>query len=308
MTTSYLYITETSNYDETHRKAIDANLISKTMFDAGSKVDIANPNDDNVIIQLEIEKFDKDQHTLIINSKKYKVLNIVSKGDGSSNSVKTDVTKTPIADMSNLKTYDDFADLKPIVEELIKKNGKTSSLEVKEELRSRGFFAKQNMVSDSLQQVAMQSHGEIDLRYNGKFNEYFFAQPSATATQPSATSTPRAKKPRAKRNSLIITALWKCDLNTSTIPSSNVSDVGIAEIKKAIDNHQLQIPAGTMIDTKQIWVAYSPTRRLINLYDGDFTSDNVRGAFGKMVKAQFGDTFQTTRACRLKNIKNWKMA
>ena len=299
--TSYLYITEKSNYDETHRKAIDANLISKTMFDIGTKVSIESPDDEKVVVELEIEKFNKDQHTLIINSKRYKVLNIVSKGDGTPSST----AKTPIVDMSNLKAYDDFADLKPVVEELIQKNGKTSSLEVKEELRKRGFFAKQSMVSDSLQQVAQHSHGEIELRYNGKFNEYYFASTIAPSTHSAPAPTP--SKPRAKRNSLVINPLWNCDLNTiSSI--TNASDAGIAEIKKAIDNHQLQIPSGAMIDTKQIWVAYSPTRRLLHLYDGDFTSDNVRGAFGKAVKAQFGDKFQSTRACRLKNIKNWKMA
>jgi hypothetical protein len=62
------------------------------------------------------------------------------------------------------------ADVEQVFTELLAKNGQVTSLEVKEELRTRGFWATQAIVGPLVQDVANQLG--VPFTNNGRFNTY----------------------------------------------------------------------------------------------------------------------------------------
>lgn len=75
--------------------------------------------------------------------------------------------------------------------ELINKNGKTSNLEVKEDLRAKGYWAKQEDVRELMKALAGEENWER--HYNGSFNEYSIKTASNDATDSSTTTTTPAQ-------------------------------------------------------------------------------------------------------------------
>jgi hypothetical protein len=69
-------------------------------------------------------------------------------------------------------------DVEQVFAELLAKNGQVTSLEVKEELRTRGFWATQAIVGPLVQDIANQLG--VPFTNNGRFNTY--TQPTASAT------------------------------------------------------------------------------------------------------------------------------
>ena len=70
------------------------------------------------------------------------------------------------------------ADVEQIFTELLAKNGQVTSLEVKEELRTRGFWATQAIVGPAVQDIANQLG--VPFTNNGRFNTY--TQPIASTS------------------------------------------------------------------------------------------------------------------------------
>lgn len=62
------------------------------------------------------------------------------------------------------------ADVEQVFTELLAKNGQVTSLEVKEELRTRGFWATQAIVGPLVQDIANQLG--VPFTNNGRFNTY----------------------------------------------------------------------------------------------------------------------------------------
>lgn len=75
----------------------------------------------------------------------------------------------------NAKPFDQ-TDIEDVFSELLAKNSHATSLEVKEELRTRGFWATQALVGPAVQDVANQLGAPFT--NNGRFNTY---QPIASA-------------------------------------------------------------------------------------------------------------------------------
>lgn len=87
----------------------------------------------------------------------------------------------------------DKNEVKRVASDLIKTNGGTSSLEVKEQLRRENFEARQSEVSAYLQEVAREEGYNTEQRNNTSGNVYnYYTAPTATAA-PSATAAPAAQ-------------------------------------------------------------------------------------------------------------------
>jgi len=116
--------------------------------------------------------------------------------------------------------------VKDVTLDLISKNGKTSSLDVKNELRNQGYFATQSTVSDFMNDLY--TSREVDYTVNGRYREYTYvsvAAPSVSSVQsnlgglslsslspssptsPSAThtkvKTPKVKSPKGQWRNLV---------------------------------------------------------------------------------------------------------
>jgi len=77
----------------------------------------------------------------------------------------------------------DRTDVEASFDELLNKNGKVTSLEVKEDLRQKGFWATQAIVGVALREIA-DTKG-IDWDFNGTFRTYY--QPGTQMSPTSAT-------------------------------------------------------------------------------------------------------------------------
>ena len=73
--------------------------------------------------------------------------------------------------MNSPHHYIDYASVRQAAEDLIKSNGATTTLEVKNYLRSRGFIAFQAEVSKLMEDVAREMDWEYE--WNGRFRIYF---------------------------------------------------------------------------------------------------------------------------------------
>lgn len=293
--TSYLFITPKANYDENGRKAIDPDLVTRKTIVWGTKVDVIENTDHltakdpsllNGIDQIDIQHFNKDTHNIIIDSEEYKVVNMVSKPDSTDNNGPKPLTMDIV---------------KKVAEELMKKNGSTTSLDVKNELRMQGYWAKQQQVGDFMRALHTQ-YAEWDSMNNGQFNTYMLNEDpddadddSGTATLTAPTSTRTVRTPAAQVSPAL-------NLQYQTDTDNNVTRSNAVEaIENAIKNHQLQVTG--FINTDDLWVAYCPETKQVALYEDGLNSDSVRNAFRKLI----GKRIQKVRACRYKNIDHWTL-
>jgi len=100
----------------------------------------------------------------------------------------------------SLKTLD-RSEIKDVFNELLEENSQTTSKEVKEELRNRGFWATQAIVGVALQEISDEQ--DIVWDFNGVYRTYYNKQgtqmsptPALVGAQPNlvSVSTPRAKR------------------------------------------------------------------------------------------------------------------
>lgn len=285
MNTSYLYITPRSNWDSHHRKAIDHNLVEKKTYPWNTTVDAIKPGELSNRAQLAIQDFDKDIYDIILNNVDYKVINVVSKPEPADHSH---------SGIGNQALTQDV--VRDVANKLIDANGSTTNLDVKNELRKRGYWAIQADVSDFMQSIASSIGSGWDVSNNGRFNTYSLKSTAAPAQNTPAQSPARKqRKPRVPGK--VVPMIFFQNL-------ANLNDInteGKQLVKAAIDGKQLNTT--NFMDTKDIWVVYCPTTKDVALYEPDFSSDDVRNAFRKVIKVQM----QATRARRYKNIQHWKI-
>jgi hypothetical protein len=77
----------------------------------------------------------------------------------------------------------DRSDIEDVFNELLDENDQTTSLEVKEELRSRGFWATQAIVGVALREIA--DENGIDWDFNGTYRTYYKAGTQNMSPTPS---------------------------------------------------------------------------------------------------------------------------
>lgn len=295
--TSHLYITPKSNYDEQARRAVDADLISKKSIAWGTKVQVhenidalATSGDLSLLAsshtEMNIEDIDKDSHLLVIDDEEFKVISSVSKPDPS--------------DINPNAGPKDFTmdDVKKIAEELMKANGSTTSLDVKNELRTRGHWAKQQKVSDFMKALHAQ-YPDWDTSNNGTYNTYFLTDDSDdddddTTSMGTVANTARTPRVSAANIASAFTVTYQP-------PVTDYRSEALQAIENAIKNHALQVSG--FLNTEELWVAYCPETKEVALYEDSLNSDSVRNAFRKMI----GKRIQKVRACRYKNVKHWTL-
>lgn len=108
--------------------------------------------------------------------------------------------------MSNQYQTLDRSDIEDVFNELIDENGEATSLEVKNELRNRGFWATQAIVGVALREIADDQGNSWD--FNGVYRTYYEVGQSTPMSPTSVSAgsnsnlvpvTP-ASMPKAKRN------------------------------------------------------------------------------------------------------------
>jgi hypothetical protein len=87
----------------------------------------------------------------------------------------------------------DRADVESVMNDLLNKNGQTTSLEVKEELRNRGFWATQAVVGTTLQEIA--EDNDVPFDFNGVYRTYY--QPGTQMSPTPATAPATSVAPAA---------------------------------------------------------------------------------------------------------------
>lgn len=86
-------------------------------------------------------------------------------------------------------------DIQDVFEELLATNGHTTSMEVKEELRKKGYWATQQVVGPALQELAAEN--EIDFSFNGRYREYQMNMVGSSGTLlPTPGPIPAPKPPK----------------------------------------------------------------------------------------------------------------
>ena len=95
--------------------------------------------------------------------------------------------------MSQYKTLEK-ADIEAVFDELIDKNGQTTSLEVKEELRSQGFWATQAVVGVELRNIADAKGCDWD--FNGTYRIYYEPGTQNMSPTPAPTATAVSTAPK----------------------------------------------------------------------------------------------------------------
>lgn len=294
-TTSYLLVTPKWNWDSANKRAMDQNQVAKKVLNWGTKITVVpNGMDSSKSEEIEVQDLNKDTHDILIddgsgNSEIHKVVNVVNRADGNG------------APRYKTMTEDD---VKRVAESLMK-NGSTSSLDVKEELRKQGFWAQQQQVSDHLQTIQKNHSTEWDVYFNGRFNEYSLSDDDGSGSATSTlTSTPSSTKPtstRKKRQSRgpaqHIDILLHGNFSNAANPVQEAKDA----IKDAINNKTLKTQ--NFLDTDKLWVVYCPTTKDVGIYEDGYTSDDVRNAFRKVLGKN--TRIQITRARRYKHIGSW---
>lgn len=93
-------------------------------------------------------------------------------------------------------------DVETVMNELIDKNGKTTSMEAKEELRNRGFWATQAIVGVAMREIA--DRIGIPWDFNGIYRTYYkpgtyMSPTSASGLTPASTGAPAQVPAKPKR-------------------------------------------------------------------------------------------------------------
>jgi hypothetical protein len=103
--------------------------------------------------------------------------------------------------MSTYKTLEK-TDIESVFEDLLDKNSQTTSLEVKEELRNKGFWATQAVVGTELRKIADEK--ECDWNFNGTYRIYYepgtLMSPTSVQTVTVTSSPPKLPIPNDLRD------------------------------------------------------------------------------------------------------------
>lgn len=165
------------------------------------------------------------------------------------------------------------ADVFDVASDLIEQNGSTTTLDIKTELRNRGFFAKQADVSELMIEVC-QEEG-YTFTFNGVHRVYSEGSTNSQNSQTKSVSLSAALQAAGK------TVATQTQTATGQSHTTRSGKVITAYASKA--------------DAKSNdWVVYS-TINQVNLYfPGSYSRDEVRIAYRAIV----GVHMTLTRACR----------
>lgn len=166
---------------------------------------------------------------------------------------------------------------------LIEKNGSTSTKEVKDFLRSNGYWCKQNDISEVMGKMPQSILSPIELKRenNGRYNVWTKQSDAAVIgvnqavdfiTDTSSTSTPLA------------TVSKNDDIR---ILSNDISDISVASID--------------LLYPEDSWVVFDKDfTKKIMVYDSNESRDSVRSHYSK----DTGTAFHDVRSRRIKNYLN----
>lgn len=185
--------------------------------------------------------------------------------------------------MSNRKSITKDA-VKEAAEDLIKQNGETTTLDVKNSLRNSGYFAKQDEVSQIMLEIGTEESWQIN--NNGIYRIYSFDQNVGSisggnqfgktnyANQTSSNSgqfSQVASQPNFRNSNIQSYVIRKGPKKGTTIYSKSVRDAGD-------------------------WKSYSKTSNSPEMYfSSKYTRDEVRIAYSKIVGIKFQDVLASRR-------------
>lgn len=158
-----------------------------------------------------------------------------------------------------------------VATDLISKNGKTTTLEVKTVLRNEGFWAEQSDVSSYMDQL----HNEQSWNFSTPTGSYRVYTAATVQSQSSATTTPSVsvRSPRKKGTRVNLT------------PVTTYADINAFDKSK---------------HDRNCWIVKhaTPGTSVVHIYPASETRDHVRCSFAKLNKFKI----QLVRACRIKNM------
>lgn len=178
--------------------------------------------------------------------------------------------------------------VKDVAEELMEENGQTTTLEVKEELRKRGYFAVQKEVSDLMFDLGHEEDWNIQNDPTGTHRVYsnedtddddsiFTVQPNNNSSRPASTAQPSSKKSRRK-----------------LVAPHGVSSGDRAYTRR--DGQRVQMHDDPFSLQKPYWKVTSIRSNVTLFVDGRYPRDMVRGAY----RGICGTHIHTVRAQRVK--------
>lgn len=147
---------------------------------------------------------------------------------------------------------------------LMNDNGETTNLDIKNELRTEGYNAKQKAVSDFMIELASEENWEHT--NNGNHRTYTIGDDSDSSNRSAVVATLQ-KTTTATKTNKITNAIKVAGKSITTKTKGNAKD----------------------------WKAYTPNNSSVLYFDQAFSRDQVRGAFAKITGVAFNDS----RACRI---------
>lgn len=170
-------------------------------------------------------------------------------------------------------------DVQNVALSLMKKNGKTTNLEVKNELRQQGFFAEQSTVRSYMNQLAE------DLNWNQIIVDNSIAPPHNAFEDNSLNINPHNLSAPLNQGA------------TRTGYISGPFDIAVAPGNQTLNNLTRSYTRrdGQVVNTKLNafsgdWKVYSISSNEELYFDGSFTRDQVRQAYSNLCQIDFVDT------------------
>lgn len=153
-------------------------------------------------------------------------------------------------------------DVKLVAMELLQNDMTITNLNIKYELRKKGYFATQNAIAKTMDELSRE--GNFDYSYNGTYRSYFLAKQDPLVNTPVATiSTLKTTKTKGAKTSIQI------DSNYGILQYTNKSGKNIIGYVTN-SNHKYKVFSS---DPRQLGVIY---------FDSGYTRDQMRYAYKKL--------------------------
>lgn len=182
---------------------------------------------------------------------------------------------------------------------LLGKNGTTNSLEVKKFLRDQKFWAEQDFISKSLQELAGQ-HGWKPF-FNGRYNEYSLNTPAAS---PSTGSTPVSTTPF--QDEILVFIEDHCgdevSLNDSFASDLGLDDLDLVQVMTNIENNfDIKFAPGEQRNLKTPLDLSNRVQELLNIKNGVASTPVVVQAASPVQSAPISTTIKTRKKAAIIN-------
>lgn len=154
-------------------------------------------------------------------------------------------------------------DVSTVAVELITKNGSTTTLDVKQELRNQGFYATQEKVSAIMDEL--NSYGTLGFTTNGSWRTYYEKQNTPIKVQSSGTYS-----------------------KTTKVKGSNKGIKFDSDSYTKRDGKVIQSVPSLSSDSYYVVSTANGGRQMY--FPKDFTKDEIRQAYAKINGIHFHDT------------------